>query len=497
MLHGNPRLRQHFLPHSNIDYRLVAKLLYSLRSLDMKLILFITAVCFFIASGAAAQEPDSAQITALEQELGTIRSQMDDLVRSEAALRDRQTTRMMRLEEDMESMRQEMGRKVSETEIMLSQELSLLREYIEIINKNIRELNTTLSGYEHNLEDLGESLISVEQNLTRIRTDQEQTDKRIAAADDNIATAEKKIAEISASISDLSARIENNFSRIEALETVENRIAELTGNISDIESKFDGLSSMVEQELEENISAVEELEKGIREEISDLSQKLAFTDQGVVERISQTESRIAHLNEHISEREIYAAGAILGLGLLLLMTAFLAVSSRKKVSTTDHRLKQNIAELSSKIEEQGAVLDARLVELLEKQVTLLSEAETHSAIADSGSPHQAADHTLAIVLGEEIYRIMLRNKETSEKSEAFEQMRTSLRRLWSALREKGYEVIDLQDQQYHEDMEARAEFFLTHELLPGEQIVSRVIKPLIKYQGVTIQEAEIEVMVGE
>lgn len=463
----------------------------------MKLTLFITAVCFFIVAGASAQEPDSSQITGLEQELGAIRSQMEDLVRSEAALRDRQTTRMMRLEEDMESLRQEMGRKVSETEIMLSQELSLLREYIEIINKNIRELNASLSGYDHNLEDLGGSLSSIEQNLAQIRSDQEQTDKRIAAADENISTADKKIAEISASISDLSARIENNLSRIEALEAVENRIAELADNISDIESKFDGLSSMVEQELEENINAVEELEKGVREEISDLSQKLAFTDKGVVERISETESRISHLNEHINEREIYAAGAILGLGFLLLMTAFLAVSSRRKASRTDHRLRQNIADLSSKMEEQGAFLDARLVELLEKQVTLLSEADTDSAIADSGDTHQVADHTLAIVLGEEIYRIMLRNKEMSEKSEVFEQLRASLRRLWTTFREKGYEVIDLQDKQYHEDMEARAEFFLTHELLPGEQIVSRVIKPLIKYKRVTIQKAEIEVMVGE
>ncbi len=463
----------------------------------MKLTLFIMIAIFLMSTGVFAQEPDSSRLAGIQEELGQIRRQMDDLVKSEAALRDRQTTRMMRLEEDFESLRLELGRKISETEIMLSQEQSLLREYIEIINKNIRELKVNMDGYDENLKDLDEGLSSIEQNLTGIRAGQKQTDEKITAVENNISATEGKITAVSSRISDLTARLEKDLSRIDEIQAVEQRVSDIAGNISNIESEFDELVSMVQQELEVHINTVEEIEKSIREEIAGLSEKISFTDQGVVERIRAAESRISLLNEHINEREILAAAAILSLGLLILMTFFMAVSSRRKATRFNRKLEQKNSELNHKIEEQGAALDTRLVELLEKQLFAMSQEDTKTPHSDSPDSGHVTDHSLAIILGEEIYRIMKRNRDLSEKSQVFDELKESLRRLWTAFREKGYELIDLQDKKYHKGMEARAEFFLTHELLPGEQIVSRVIKPLIKYKGVTIQEAEIEVLVGE
>lgn len=467
----------------------------------MKLGLFILTISFLMTTGLSAQESGSLQAGDIQEELKEISRQMDDLVKSEAVLRDRQNTRIMSLEEDIETSRQVLGRQISETENRLSQEQSLLREYINIINNNISSMETAIREHTENLDDLNSAIINIEQSLAGIRAFQEQTEEKLLSADERIASAEEKllsaeerISSINAAVSRNTAWIEENSSTMDEMQNIEERISGIAGLVPKLESEFSQLSSLVEKESRERINSIQNLETNIREEITGLSQKISYTDQDVVERISTTESRISGLSEYIEERELYAAGAVIGIAFLLLMVA---VASRRKTTGVERKLEQQNAELSHRIEEQGAVLDTRLLELLEKQIPLLSGSADMPAHSGHDSPEAVADHALAIALGEEIYKLMKRNKELSDKSQIFEELKTSLRRLWTAFREKGYEVVDLQDKTYHDDMPAKADFFLTHELLPGEQIVSRVIRPLIKHNNVTIQEAEVEVMVGE
>ncbi len=447
-------------------------------------------------SPGSAQETDF-QIKAMQEELGEIRKKMDDLVKSEAVLRDRQTTRMMRLEEDIDGIRQDIGRQISETEQRLSQEQSLIREYIGIINDDIGSFDLIINELETDLEALESGHEDIEQSLAGIRAYQEQMDEEISSANERISSADEWISSAEERISSVDAAVSGLAGKIDELGNFEENISGIVGDVSRLESELSQLSSMLDQESEERISDIQNLEDSIREEISGLFQKISYTDQGIVDRINTAESRISYLNEYIEERELFAVGAIIGLGFLILLVAVGTIASRRKTMKVERKLEQKNSELNHRIEEQSAVLDTRLIELLEKQIPLLSGADSmpvHPGDADSA---QITDHTLAIALGEEIYNLMKRNKDLTKKTQIFEELKTSLRRLWTAFREKGYELVDLQGKKYHEDMPAKAEFFLTHELLPGEQFVSRVIRPLIKHNGVTIQEAEIEVMVGD
>lgn len=459
--------------------------------------LFIIIAFVFISTGALAQEPGATKIMEVQTELREIRMQMDELIKNEAALRDRQTTRMMRLEEDIETIRQDLVRQISEAGDAFTREQALIMEYIEIINTSIRSMDIKLDEHDATLESLGSKVTNAEQDLEGIRALYEQTQEKIHAADNRVSSMGEKVAAIDAALSGIEARIDEKAFAVNEIDAIKQLISDTTRDVSEIESDFNQLSAGLEKKLEEQIINMQKLEKNIREEVSEISKKIAYTDQGVIEKISTAESRISYLNEYIKEREIYLAGAIAGIGFLMLMVAFLALSSRRKAVKVDRKLEQRDSELNHRIEEQGAILDTRLVEMLEKQIPLLSGADASPGHPATSGIKPADDHTLAIVLGEEIYRLMKRNKKLSEQSPVSEELKASLRRLWTTFREKGYEIVDLQDKKYNEDMEAKADFFLTHELLPGEQIVSRVIKPLIKRNNVTIQKAEIEVMVGE
>lgn len=464
----------------------------------MKSVLFIILTAFLLMCPLAdAEETGPGQTRDVQALLQEIRMQMDELVKSEAALRDRQTTRIMRLEEDLERIRQELARQISQAGDSFAREHDLAMEYIEIINAEISSLTGKLDEHGVELKALGSRITGQEQSLDQVRASGEQGLELIQDFQQRFNSINKKIADLDQAVAEHKNIITSKASDIEEIRAVEKAASDLSTRLGELESKLGLLSARLEKNLEDQAKKVRELEDTILDKVSGLSETIEFTDQDMVEKVTSAESRISELKEYMLERELLAAGAFMGLGLVVLLITLLNGACRRKASRTERDLEQKHSKLLRMIEEQGTVLDTRLIEILEKQVPLLSGADTppgHPETQDRGS---ADDHTLAIVLGEEIYRLMKRRGKQSGELPVSEELKTSLRRLWTAFRKKGYELVDLQDKKYSEDMEARAEFFLTHELLPGEQVVSRVIRPLIRHNNVTIQEAEIEVMVGE
>lgn len=58
---------------------------------------------------------------------------------------------------------------------------------------------------------------------------------------------------------------------------------------------------------------------------------------------------------------------------------------------------------------------------------------------------------------------------------------------------KGYEIVDMLGKHYNDGMKVIANFVPDENLEEGEQVITKIIKPQINYNGVMIQAAEIEV----
>jgi predicted nucleic acid-binding Zn-ribbon protein len=463
----------------------------------MKSVLLIITACLLMSTGVNADETGPGQARDIQAELREIRTQMDELVKNEAALRDRQTTRIMRLEEDLETTRQDLASQISQAGDSFSREHDLAMEYIEIINAELNSLAGKLDEQDAELRSLGSRMTGQEQGLDQVRVFGEHSRDLIQDFRQRLNSIGEKIAGLDQAVTEHRTMITSKASDIEEIKAVEQAASELSTRVGELESELSLLSAELEKDLAAQLTSMQELKDNILDEVSGLSETIQFTDQDMVEKITAAESRVSELKEHMLERELLASGAFVALGLVVLLITLLNGACRKKAARTEQSLEQKHSELLQMIEEQGTVLDTRLVEILEKQIPLLSGTDTPPGHPDTQDRKIADDHALAIVLGEEIYRLMKRRGKRPDELPVTEELKTSLRRLWTAFRKKGYELVDLQDKKYSEDMEARAEFFLTHELLPGEQVVSRVIRPLIRHKGVTIQEAEIEVMVGE
>ncbi|MFN2342200.1 MAG: hypothetical protein ABR542_02470 [Desulfonatronovibrio sp.] len=432
---------------------------------------------------------ETAESTGNHEKIQELAQSMDEMARHEAGLRDQLTSRIMRIEEDLETMRQTLTENMSEMERTHSQELTLIREYHEILNSEIDAIKKTTSLNQEQVNKLSSNLNKLEQELDTFNSFQNNFPQEIQTQ------LENSLNEIDKKISEISSWIQNQDSKINSLESIEGRISETSSDFSRLENITTQLSQKIEEIQEDQEKIIEQTQEGLKEKVKKLSLEIDSWDDGIMQCLNISQEKIQKLEEKIRQREQNIGIAILATGFLALAGVVFSMLSLVKARKFRKINFQTMEELKNKISEQGAVLDTKLVELLEKQIPLIPDPQkSPDSSQDDG---QSIDHTLALIMGEEIFRIMKRKNELSKDSQAFEHLKVSLRRMWTAFKEKGYELIDLENKPYHEDMEIQAELFLTHELLPGEQIISRVIRPQIKYKGKIIQKGEVEVLVGE
>ena len=76
-------------------------------------------------------------------------------------------------------------------------------------------------------------------------------------------------------------------------------------------------------------------------------------------------------------------------------------------------------------------------------------------------------------------------------------LNNSLTRLEEQFNDNGYELIDLVGKTFVDGLTVEARFVPSDDLQPGEQIITKVIKPQINYKDILIKPAEVEVSTGE
>ena len=423
---------------------------------------------------------------------------------SQDALMDQESTRVMQLEDELHALERELSRKFSELEEQISRDQSLFREYLDIHRQDIHEVETGLEEHEASIKQLQDRLEKAESSLEELREIKDSLQQAVQGMEVSHEQVDSRLEELSKKLSGIDAEYSKQLERIGELGELQESLADFEKALqqkeselrSELESQAERISSELEQNLKNQQETVEGIETELRDKISQLSREIEYTDQGLADRLQETDAGLRDLEDAMDERILYTAGAA-ALALLLGLTGLAgAIGARRGRRKLQKLVEETSQELRNEFQEQQALQDSKLAELLES-LSLVMPQPGQQQDGTQGDPgQQEIDHALALSLADELYKLVKRSRKLPE-DETTRDIKSSLSRSYKALKEKGYEIVDLEGRQYKEDMEARVEFVLTHELLPGEQVVSRVFKPLVKYRGNTIQEAEIEVLAGE
>jgi septal ring factor EnvC (AmiA/AmiB activator) len=262
-----------------------------------------------------------------------------------------------------------------------------------------------------------------------------------------------------------------------------------------LEKLNSGLSKQI-YSVNSNIKKLEGKLMNSIDSMSVLKNELAMTNNNLQALASNFELQIRQLTDKsnsdysalskkMSRNTLYWIIAIV---LMTLFSAFISGWLRRRLTLVKTELSDLIKNSSGAIREEIRKLDNQVFWSLDFQQKL-GKTEQNEA--------ENIDHSLALKVADEIIRIKKNISSMDPGTKGLKQLEFAVDRIQDNFRENGYEMVELLNTPYDQEMKLSAKFKPDQALKPGEKIITRIIKPQVNYKNDIIQEAQVEVSIGE
>jgi len=261
----------------------------------------------------------------------------------------------------------------------------------------------------------------------------------------------------------------------------------LVNAISLLQSKQQKLSievSTLYKSLERQSDKIDSLHLVIMKQDS----LLVLRNQEMEDHIDKN-ARTAHLRTEQQSLSIKKRTVVFLIGGLLVISAFLItlVIASRNIRKAGSSLKKKITDVQGELEAKTVTVDSKLLQLAQKQLLLLQRES--STLENSNE----ANHSLVMNIADEIVRIQQNMTHMDPNIQGYKQLNRAINSILSDMENGGYEIPDLVNKSFNENMKAIVHMELDTALEQGQQIIKRVIKPQVNYRGKMVQAAEIMV----
>jgi hypothetical protein len=199
----------------------------------------------------------------------------------------------------------------------------------------------------------------------------------------------------------------------------------------------------------------------------------------------QTQNQIEDIHQTITNRTLYWITGILAAILLSIIIFFVL---RSKLYSSSKSLDSQIAKTNEAIQNEAIKLDSKLIEILQSQLSILKEERKTVSKTDDESTHK-----LPLKVGDEIHRMRKRIENMPQDVKGLSALTNSLQRLEEEFNDSGYEIEEMLGKKYVDGMKVEARFVDNPDIPKGEEIITDILRPAIKFKGVIIQAAKVEV----
>lgn len=241
----------------------------------------------------------------------------------------------------------------------------------------------------------------------------------------------------------------------------------------------------------------------IDKKLVDTHKKLSETDSETKKRVndvsqsaSDAQSRITGLGQQLGQRTVQLSFGTILAGILGIAALLFAFVIRKRNAEGSASLENKLSQVRVHIDDETVKLDGKLIELLQNQMQLFQAERSTKSLQEKPQALPAVDHSLPLKVGEEIFRMRQRLHALPPDTKGLKPLQKSLERLEEEFNQQGYEMINMHGLKYDEGMSVKAKFIASDELEIGQAIITKVIKPQVNYNSISIQDAEIEVSTG-
>lgn len=297
--------------------------------------------------------------------------------------------------------------------------------------------------------------------------------------------------------------------RIQSLEAIRLELTAWMDSTS--ESAVSAMRSGVEADLDRLRNEMGSARLELDAEVSILAGDLRATDSTVASISAAANDGMAALNSRMMDEtsfrvsgdrfNLQAAG--MAAGLLLIGVVFLWWMGRRKAAALDGSVSRIQPAIMGTLEQLRAEITAhtqeRSIEALDKLLGVINPmAESLGEIqrlADAASAEP--DHELPVAVCNVVSRIERNLNAMGSAVRGHKHLVRCVRDVKASLRHHNYEMPDLVGMQYDTRMEnLKPEFSLDEQLEPGDQIITRINRPLVLYSGRPVQGASVTVSIG-
>jgi peptidoglycan hydrolase CwlO-like protein len=280
--------------------------------------------------------------------------------------------------------------------------------------------------------------------------------------------------------------IEGNMATLKKeVQNLQNELQKTKNNTAYLSSEVSSMNQLISSQglrIENLQKSIEEKQDTINKMASELGRQIDATGD-------KASKGIDSLYTSMRNNMRYWVVAFLAIAILSSLAYFLL---KKRISSDKSLLVQQIADTKKNLEEEGINLDNKLVDILDKQLKLISMEKPATS---NGNGEE--DHSLALKVADEITRIQMNLGHMDPSTKGLKQLGRAVGAIIDNFQANGYEIPELLNKPYDQGMNLVATMEPDENLEPGKQIIKRIIKPQINYKGVMVQAAQVVVAFGE
>ena len=273
---------------------------------------------------------------------------------------------------------------------------------------------------------------------------------------------------------------------LETIEKLKSDINILKQDNIDLQKQLKSFSSSIDKQVKDlrvNLTELETIQVKKTDELSELqrenSKKILKTD-------SLSSQKISALDKSLTSSTNFW---VMGIAFAIIISLFIYYLLRKKVYSQKSLLDQQIIKTRKELEVEGIKIDNKLIEILNSQLKIIDSSKSQNS--------DEKDHSLALKVADEIVRIEKNLSNMDPTLKGHKQLDAAVKRIKDNFEASGYEIVDMLNKPFDEGINANVNFRVDDNLVHGEQIISRIIKPQVNYKGRMIQTSQIEVSQGE
>jgi hypothetical protein len=274
----------------------------------------------------------------------------------------------------------------------------------------------------------------------------------VTAIQKNIEKQNKEIDKLNIKVEKQSFLIESLSKEVQKLEIAKDSLSSLTGiNRS-------------------NIASIAE----------DLGTKIQTTETNAKEGISK-------LDKDVEKNRLYW---IIGTLITLLLGGIVYWLLGKRIASSQTDVETQIRNTKKSLEEESLKLDAQLLDIINSQLKI---KETEPGKLENGEK----DHSLVLKVADEVTRILMNLEVMDKEIKGYKQLKKYSESILDNLKAYGYEIPQLIGMNYNSGMNMVATLEFDETIESGKQVIKRIIKPQVNFEGKMIQAAKVTVAFNE